>query len=89
MGNSEVGHITLGTGRIVEQSFVSINKLFDNHSFEEQKEFQNLLEHCRANHSKLHLIQIFGNGGVHSIDDHLLKLIPLIPTTQETYLHFF
>lgn len=89
MGNSEVGHITLWTGRIVEQSFVSINKLLDNHIFEEQKGFQNLLEHCKQNHSNLHLIQIFGNGGVHSIDEHLLKLLPLIPITQKTYLHFF
>ena len=89
MWNSEVGHITLWTWRVVEQSFVTINKLFDNHEFEKHPNFIALLNHCKENHSNLHLLQIFGKGGVHSCDEHLTKLLPLIPSDQETYIHFF
>ncbi len=61
MGNSEVGHITLGSGRIIEQNFVTINKLLDSGEFAKKEEFIELLNHCKDNQSNLHLIQIFGN----------------------------
>lgn len=61
MGNSEVGHITLGSGRIIEQNFVTINKLLDSGEFTKKEEFIELLNHCKDNQSNLHLIQIFGN----------------------------
>lgn len=89
MGNSEVGHITLGSGRIIEQNFVTINKLLDSGEFAKKEEFIELLNHCKDNQSNLHLIQIFGNWGVHSVDQHISKLLPLIPTDQKTYIHFF
>ncbi|MBR4567493.1 hypothetical protein IKO18_03525 [bacterium] len=66
-----------------------MNKLFDNHEFEKHPNFIALLNHCKENHSNLHLLQIFGKGGVHSCDEHLTKLLPLIPSDQETYIHFF
>ena len=84
MGNSEVGHITLGSGRIIEQNFVTINKLLDSGEFAKKEEFIELLNHCKDNQSNLHLIQIFGNWGVHSVDQHISKLLPLIPTDQKT-----
>ena len=89
MWNSEVWHITLWTWRVVEQSFVTINKLLDNHEFEKNENFVDLLNHCRNNHSNLHLLQIFWKWGVHSCDEHLVKILPLIPSDQETYIHFF
>ena len=77
MGNSEVGHLNLGAGRVVPQDLVRINGAIDDGSF-----FRNetLLETCaaeRANGGTLHLAGLIGNGGVHAVDKHLFALIDL------------
>jgi 2,3-bisphosphoglycerate-independent phosphoglycerate mutase len=77
MGNSEVGHLNLGAGRVVMQDLVKINTAIADGSF-----FKNpaLLAGCReakSNGRTLHLLGLIGAGGVHAIDKHLLALIEL------------
>jgi len=77
MGNSEVGHLNLGAGRVVPQDLVRISAAIDDGSF-----FRNevLLEACRhavRSGGTLHLAGLIGNGGVHAVDKHLFALIDL------------
>jgi len=89
MGNSEVGHMTIGTGRISKQNLVEIQDMLDDGSFVKLPEYLDGIEHCRKYKSNLHLLQLLGSGGVHSIDTHLYSLIKQLPTDVNTYLHFF
>ncbi len=89
MGNSEVGHMTIGTGRINKQYPVEIEDMLNDGSFAKLPEFKKWIEHCKKNNSKLHLLQIFGNGGVHAFGTHLYKIISLIPKEVPTFLHLF
>lgn len=89
MGNSEVGHMTIGSGRISKQNLVEIDDMLDDGSFAQLPEFQQGIAHCQTNNSTLHLIQLFGPGGVHAMDSHLQKILKLIPTTIPVALHVF
>lgn len=75
MGNSEVGHLNLGAGRIVYQDFTRINLSIRNSSFFEIPTLVNAIEHVKARGGKLHLIGLLGEGGVHSHSRHLFALI--------------
>jgi len=59
MGNSEVGHMTIGAGRIIKQNLVEIDDMLDDGSFAKLPEFQAGLRHCEENGSTLHLLQLF------------------------------
>jgi 2,3-bisphosphoglycerate-independent phosphoglycerate mutase len=77
MGNSEVGHLNLGAGRVVPQDLVRISASIDDETF-----FQNLAlvaacDTAKRNHGTLHLLGLLGAGGVHAIDQHLFALIDL------------
>lgn len=89
MGNSEVGHMTIGTGRIIKQNLVAIDDMLDDGSFAKLSEFNTGIEHCKKNKSNLHLLQLFGPGWVHAMDSHLEKLLPLLPKDINVYLHLF
>lgn len=89
MGNSEVGHMTIGTGRIIKQNLVAIDDMLDDGSFAKLSEFQLGIEHCKKNKSNLHLLQLFGPGWVHAMDSHLKKILPLIPEDINVFLHLF
>ncbi len=89
MGNSEVGHMTIGSGRIIKQYLVEIDDMLDDGSFAKLPEFTAALQHCKKNNSTLHLLQLFGPGGVHAMDSHLKKILPLIPSDIAVSLHLF
>ena len=89
MGNSEVGHMTIGSGRIIKQNLVEIEDMLDDGSFAQLPEFVAGIQHCKKHDSILHLIQLFGPGGVHAMDTHLQKIIPLIPSNITVSLHLF
>ena len=76
-GNSEVGHLTLGAGRVVNQSLVRINKSIESGEFFDQSAFLNAIAHTKKYKSKLHLMGMIGSGSVHSSVDHLFALIDL------------
>ena len=89
MWNSEVWHTTIWTGRIIKQSLVEISDLFDEWKFAKLEPFKEWIQHVRDNGSKLHLLGLFGPGGVHSIDIHMINMIKIIPDDVQTYIHFF
>ncbi|PLX21917.1 2,3-bisphosphoglycerate-independent phosphoglycerate mutase [Candidatus Parcubacteria bacterium] len=74
-GNSEVGHLNLGMGRIVYQLLPRINKAISDHSFYKEKAFMDIVDHVKKNDSSLHLMGLCSDGGVHASIDHLFALL--------------
>ena len=91
MGNSEVGHLNLGAGRIVYQDLSKINNAIKDGSFFENKEFLKAAEHVKKNNSALHIYGLVSTGGVHSSLDHILALIKFAGEKgiEKFYLHAF
>ncbi|MDR2639362.1 MAG: 2,3-bisphosphoglycerate-independent phosphoglycerate mutase [Helicobacteraceae bacterium] len=86
MGNSEVGHLTLGSGRILYQDLVKISKAIDERTFAQNKAFNDLLEKS----DRIHLVGLLSDGGVHSHIDHILGVAHFAAEAQKTvFLHFF
>ncbi|MEO5590350.1 MAG: 2,3-bisphosphoglycerate-independent phosphoglycerate mutase [Gemmatimonadaceae bacterium] len=77
MGNSEVGHLNLGAGRVVAQDLVRISTAIRDGSFFENSALVAACQNCRDNDRTLHLAGLIGNGGVHAIDEHLFALIDM------------
>jgi 2,3-bisphosphoglycerate-independent phosphoglycerate mutase len=91
MGNSEVGHLNIGAGRIVYQSLTLINKAIKDGSFYKNKEFLKTINHVKLHGSKLHLFSLFSDGGVHSHINHLLAALELAKQEgiNDVRLHLF
>jgi 2,3-bisphosphoglycerate-independent phosphoglycerate mutase len=77
MGNSEVGHLNLGAGRVVMQDLVRINQAIRDRSFFANEAFVQACEHVQRTGGTLHLMGLVGSGGVHAVDRHLFALIDL------------
>ena len=91
MGNSEVGHLNIGAGRVVYQDLVKINIAARNNSILENPEIKNAYSYAKANDKKIHIMGLVSNGGVHSSMEHLFKLtdISKIYGVDKTYIHCF
>lgn len=91
MGNSEVGHLNLGAGRIVYQDLSKINNAIKDGSFFGNEKFLEAINHAKKNNSALHIYGLVSTGGVHSSLDHLLALIQLAAKQGLTkvYVHAF
>lgn len=91
MGNSEVGHMNIGAGRIVYQSLELINSKIKDKSFYDNIELLNVINHVKENNSKLHLIGLLSDGGVHSHINHLFALLDLCKKEKvsDVYIHIF
>ncbi|MDY0074345.1 MAG: 2,3-bisphosphoglycerate-independent phosphoglycerate mutase [Acholeplasmataceae bacterium] len=90
MGNSEVGHLNLGAGRIVYQSLTRINVAIKDGSFFKNKAFLNAIAHAKKHHSNLHLFGLVSEGGVHSYTTHIQALHDLaVQHGVKPYLHAF
>ena len=91
MGNSEVGHLNLGAGRIVYQDLSRINNAVKNGTFFENKEFLNAVNHVKKNNSALHIYGLVSTGGVHSSLEHVTALIKLAADNglKNVYVHAF
>src|SRR5579864_6276825 len=77
MGNSEVGHLNIGAGRIVGQDLPRITSSIQNGEFFKNPVFLEAIEHAKKNNSALHLMGMVSPGGVHSFDEHLYALLAL------------
>lgn len=77
MGNSEVGHLSIGSGRVLYQSLPRISLAIQDRSFYSNKAFVAAVRHVKKNASTLHLMGLVSNGGVHSYFEHLLALLDL------------
>ena len=91
MGNSEVGHMNIGAGRVIDQPLQIINKSIRDKSFFDNEKILNALSHVKENNSKLHLFGLLSDGGIHSHIDHLLALIDLCKkeNINNVYFHIF
>ncbi|MFT5215914.1 MAG: 2,3-bisphosphoglycerate-independent phosphoglycerate mutase [Glaciecola sp.] len=75
MGNSEVGHMNLGAGRIVYQDLVKINLALKNRTLAQEKVLINAFDYAKTNNKNVHLLGLVSNGGVHSHINHLFGLL--------------
>lgn len=91
MGNSEVGHLNIGAGRIVYQELTRINKAIAEGDFFENEEFLNAINHVKKNNSSLHIYGLVSSGGVHSAMNHLEALIKMAADNglSDVYVHAF
>ena len=91
MGNSEVGHLNLGAGRIVYQDLSKINNAIKDGSFFKNKRFLDAIDHAKKNNSALHMYGLVSTGGVHSALEHLLALIKMASDHElkKVYVHAF
>ena len=77
MGNSEVGHLNLGAGRVVYQELTRINLAIKDGSFFSNEVLTEAMDEAIANGGKVHIIGLFGEGGVHSHSDHMYAILEL------------
>ncbi|MBQ4123039.1 2,3-bisphosphoglycerate-independent phosphoglycerate mutase [bacterium] len=91
MGNSEVGHLNIGAGRVVYQDLTRINKSIKDGEFFTNEKFLNAVEHVKKNNSSLHMYGLVSIGGVHSSLDHILALIDFAKQQElkKVYFHAF
>ena len=75
MGNSEVGHMNLGAGRIVYQDLAKINLAVQNHTLKNEKPLLDAFNYAKSNHKNVHFLGLVSDGGVHSHTSHLRGLI--------------
>ncbi len=91
MGNSEVGHLNIGAGRIVHQDLEKINQACSDESINQQQQLQDSFQYARENNKPLHLIGLVSDGGVHSHQDHLYKICELAKrnSVSHVFIHAF
>lgn len=91
MGNSEVGHLNMGAGRIVYQDLTKITKAIQDGDFFENKALLSACENVKKNNSALHMMGLMSDGGVHSHIDHVAGLLELAKRQgiEKVYVHCF
>lgn len=90
-GNSEVGHMTIGAGKIIYQNMPRISLAIQNGEFFKNEAFLNSINNAKKNNGALHLMGLLGKGSVHSHTDHIYALLELAKNQQmeKVYLHIF
>ena len=91
MGNSEVGHTTIGSGRVVYQDLTMITEKIKSGEFFKNKVLLDTIEHVKRNDSKLHIFGLLSDGGVHSHTEHIYALLELAKREgiEDVYVHVF
>ncbi|HWA32801.1 MAG TPA: 2,3-bisphosphoglycerate-independent phosphoglycerate mutase [Cyclobacteriaceae bacterium] len=91
MGNSEVGHMNIGAGRVVYQDLVKINKAVEEHTLDKNQVLIDALEYAKANNKSVHLIGLVSDGGVHSHIKHLEGLCTIAKNRNinNVFVHAF
>lgn len=91
MGNSEVGHMNIGAGRIVYQDLVRVNKAVEEKELDKNEELLNAFNYAKANNKSVHLIGLVSDGGVHSHIEHLKGIITIAKNNEvkNLFVHAF
>ncbi len=91
MGNSEVGHMNIGAGRVVYQDLVKINKAVEENTLGQEVEVKKALAYAKENKKKVHLIGLVSDGGVHSHTEHLKGLCTIAQQegVKDVFIHAF
>ncbi len=89
MGNSEVGHLNLGAGRVVYQDITMIDKAIEDGDFFKNEAFLGAVRNAKNNNGALHLVGLLSDGGVHSSNEHLYALLTLAAKNglKDVYVH--
>ena len=90
MGNSEVGHMNIGSGRIVLQDLLRIDESIENGQFHKMKVFKEIISYTKNKSSNIHLVGLISDGGVHSHINHLKEIIISLKEVKENiFIHGF
>ena len=91
MGTSEVGHMNIGAGRICYQSLEMINRSIESGEFYKNENILKVINHTKENNSKLHIMGLISDGGIHSHTSHLLAIVDMCKQQgiKEIYFHLF
>jgi len=91
MGNSEVGHLNIGAGRVIFQELVKINLAIAQHTLDTNPTLLQAFDYCKKKNKALHLMGLLSNGCIHSSEQHLFSLIKLAHENgvKEFYVHAF
>lgn len=91
MGNSEVGHLNIGAGRIVYQELLKINNAIESGELKEREELKRLFDYCKTNAKPLHLMGLVSDGGIHSHISHLVAVCKYAHEAgvKEIFVHAF
>nr|WP_042286256.1 2,3-bisphosphoglycerate-independent phosphoglycerate mutase [Nonlabens ulvanivorans] len=91
MGNSEVGHMNLGAGRIVYQDLAKINKAIKDDTLKDEQVLVDALAYAKANSRKVHFLGLLSDGGVHAHIDHLKSLLDVAKDleVEDVFIHAF
>lgn len=91
MGNSEVGHLNLGAGRIVKQDLMRINDDIKSGAFQNNKIFKETLTYAKNNNKAVHIMGLLSDGGVHSHEEHIFMMLKTTKhyNCEKVYLHIF
>ncbi len=89
MGNSEVGHLNIGAGRVVYQNLVRINNDIKNNTISQNKVITEAFDYARKNNKAVHFLGLISNGGVHSSEKHIYKLCDMTKEfgIKDVYIH--
>ena len=89
MGNSEVGHMNIGAGRVVYQDLVKINKAVEENSLKDNPVLKEAFEYAQNNNKKVHFLGLVSDGGVHSSQEHLYELCKISDSygLKNSYIH--
>ena len=91
MGNSEVGHMNIGAGRVVFQSLTRVNIAVRDKTLDKMPAIHEAIEHAKKNHSALHVMGLMSDGGVHSHINHIIYLMNAAREAgvEQVYVHAF
>tara|TARA_B110000503_G_C7170817_1_gene424183 strand:- start:4265 stop:5788 length:1524 start_codon:yes stop_codon:yes gene_type:complete len=91
MGNSEVGHLNIGAGRVVYQDLVKINKACEDNSIATNIELLKAFEYAKKHNKQVHFLGLVSNGGIHSHQNHLIKLCQIAAKAgvEKSFIHAF
>lgn len=91
MGNSEVGHLNIGAGRVVYQDLVKINRAIEDGSIRENEVLQEAFTYAKENNRQVHFLGLLSDGGVHSLDEHLYALCDMTGEygIENVFIHGF
>ncbi len=90
MGNSEVGHTTIGSGRVIFQDLPKINKLVKDGKIQDNIVLQDTIKKLKETKGSLHLLGLFSNGGVHSNIDHIISIAKVVADNEiNVFIHCF
>ena len=88
MGTSEVGHMNLGSGRVALQPLEAITASLESKEFNNNEEFNKIIDHVKKNNSNLHIFGLLSDGGVHSHINHLLSILDILKEKEVKNVYF-